>query len=172
MSQTTSHYLNEARVNIFLQRRRIILVAVLAIGTLVCSSIWGFVSRAHNRAYEAAALEPLKLTANPPRVPTAQAPPGLLGPVEVVQFALYDVGIYPRQIHATQGIVGICFEDLSGGMNQLVVRLETGGAPIGVVLRTGPGPRGRNDFRMVPGRYSIFMADHPEMVSTLIVDPQ
>ena len=169
MKQTTSNHLNDEKVEGFPTRSRISSASALVIAALVCCSIWGFVSRTHSRASETTALAPLEVTAN--LGPTAQAPAGPLAPVELVQFALYDVGIYPRQIHATQSNVEICFEDLSGGANHLIVQSETGGAPVGAVLRTGPAARGRNDFRLLPGRYSVFMADHPEIVSTLIVGP-
>jgi hypothetical protein len=95
------------------------------------------------------------------------------GRVQVVRFALYDVGIYPREAHAGQGLVALSFEDLSGGSSELVIDRETGAAPVSVgrVARADNNARGRDDFRLEPGKYRVYVADHPDNQATLIVEP-
>jgi hypothetical protein len=94
------------------------------------------------------------------------------GPVQVVRFALYDVGIYPAEAYAEKGLVGIVFEDLSGGDSEVVVTRETGAAPanVGRVQRLDHNSRGRSDLRLEPGRYEIYVADRPGNRATLIVE--
>jgi len=97
----------------------------------------------------------------------------LRGPVQVVRFTLYDVGIYPRVAHARKGIVGVAIEDLSGGTMGLMIGLQTGQVlvPVGQVLRQLPQWRGRADFQLQPGQYQVSDASHPANRATLIVDP-
>jgi hypothetical protein len=92
--------------------------------------------------------------------------------VQVVRFALYDVGIYPYEAHVEKGLIGILFEDLSGGASEVVVTRETGAAPatVGRVQRVDDNSRGRSDLKLEPGRYQIYVADRPENRATLIVE--
>src|SRR5687768_6852709 len=52
-------------------------------------------------------------------VPTASVQ--RVGPVRVVQFTLYDVGIYPHEARVQPGLVTISIEDLSGASSGLIV---------------------------------------------------
>ena len=141
---------------------------------LSCGAIV-FGVRAHGVARPGAAGSAvLNPVVSPPLRTTGQSSPtAQSGPVQVVRFALYDVGIYPHEVHANKGLVAITFEDLSGGASDLVVERDTGAAPesVGRVLRTDRNARGRNDLRLEPGRYELFVASHPENRATLIVEP-
>lgn len=106
---------------------------------------------------------------------TLQGPAGRLpaGPVQVVRFALYDVGIYPREIHVEKGLVAISIEDQSGGSSGLVVERVEGNvrAPQGRVDRLRGRFRARGELVMAPGRYEIHDAERPGNKALLIVEP-
>lgn len=135
---------------------------------LCCAS---FVARAHSGLRLEAPPSNALAWVRPASPAVAQG--GARGPVQVVQFAVYDVGIYPYEARVSKGLIAITFEDMSGGASDLVVERETGAAleSIGRVLRTDRNARGRNDLRLEPGRYQLFVASHPENRATLIVEP-
>jgi len=89
-----------------------------------------------------------------------------------VKFNLFDVGIYPREVHVSKGLVAISIEDYSGGTSGLVVGRETGNAPdrVGSVERGGKGWRAQNEFQLGPGRYIVHMTDRPDNRALLVVE--
>ncbi|MEK6303427.1 MAG: hypothetical protein AABO41_22180 [Acidobacteriota bacterium] len=146
----------------------------LTLGLIVSCSAAALVSRATNQPMpEPSRRAATNMTAPAPAASVGQGLPGQRGPVQVVRFALYDVGIYPREAHAAKGLVALSFEDLSGGSSYLVIERETGAAPesVGRVQRAGPDARGRNDLRLEPGKYRAYVADRPDNQATLIVEP-
>jgi len=170
MKQSTDD--SKARVNHRTLRNGLFLPVALSSGLFFCTAI-ALITQAYNHsepkpaAIESApAIKPGTLTG------AAQGGPAQQGPVQVVQFAVYDVGIYPYEARVTKGLIAITFEDISGGPSDLVVERETGAAPesVGRVHREH-NPRGRSDLRLDPGRYQVFVADHPQNRATLIVEP-
>ena len=103
------------------RRNAIIFAWLLFVGVLVYCVSLALVTRAHN----AKMLAPKAAVAVAFGAGT-QAGQLKLGPVQVVRFALYDVGIYPHEAQVRKGLVGISFEDLSGGASDVVVTRETG----------------------------------------------
>jgi hypothetical protein len=102
----------------------------------------------------------------PTRLPT--------GPVQVVRFTLYDVGIVPQTAYAQPGLVTIAMEDLSGGTTGLIVERDDEGQArlqVGEVRRKENKRRGQEELRLTPGRYQLYMADRPENRAELIVEP-
>jgi hypothetical protein len=95
------------------------------------------------------------------------------GPVQVVRFTLYDVGIYPSEVHARKGLVAISIEDYSGGTSGLVVDRLTGIARVGIgkVTRQLNQSRARGETLMTPGRYEVYDASRPKNRALLIVEP-
>jgi hypothetical protein len=144
------------------------LLSFLFVGALACCVSLALVTRAHNSMKPAPARPAIIASA----AATTQAGTLERGPVQVVQFALYDVGIYPYEAHVGKGIVAVSFEDLSGGASDVVVARETGAAPetVGLVHHADHNSRGRSDFKLDPGRYQIYVTDHPENRATLIVE--
>lgn len=100
-----------------------------------------------------------------------QGPPQR-GPAQRVRFTLYNSGIFPQEAQARQGRVIIAVEDRAGGDRSLAIERETAGGPeeIGRVRRAAAGPRGREEFRLTPGRYSVYDAARPESRALLIVE--
>src|SRR5258708_19622323 len=94
-------------------------------------------------------------------------------PVQVVRFTLYDVGIYPRQARVNKGLVAITIEDLSGGTSGLVVQRVNGNArqSVGTVHRIQNHSRGQEEIQLEPGNYEVFMANRPNNVAQLVVEP-
>lgn len=140
----------------------------LAITLIFCCA--GFVIRAHSALRSESRHSKPPAAAHPTSPPVAQG--NQRGPVQVVRFALYDVGIYPREAHVAKGLVAVSIEDLSGGSTGLEIERETGNAPerVGRVSREVYA-RGRSDIRLEPGRYRVRMTDHPSNQAVLIVEP-
>jgi len=91
-------------------------------------------------------------------------------PVEVVTFTVYDVAIFPHEVRANQGLIAVEMEDFSGGSTELVVANENGNSLINVKKEEHP-LRGRSEIKLVPGRYQVFDAKHPDKKATLMIEP-
>ncbi len=95
------------------------------------------------------------------------------GPVQLVRFTLYDVGIVPHQTQAQKGAVTLLFEDLTGGSTGLIIERQTGRTP----ERTGQAERaprsryGKQQLRLEPGRYEVYDASRPDNRALLVVEP-
>ena len=152
-----------------LKKGPLILVSILAL--LSCCAGVAFVSHAYiSRDRRETRPSPGAL---PKPSVAVQSGPGAPGPVEVVRFTLYDVGIYPHEAHVGKGLVAITIEDLSGGSSGLVVERQQPGqarVTLGSVQR-GQHWRARNDLRLDPGKYEVYMADRPDNRAVLIVEP-
>lgn len=127
------------------------------------------------RAYNvsrAEALTPLSVTAVKP-IGAAQIKRQAGKAPRFVRFNLYDVGIIPREIHVTQGLLAIAIEDYSGGTSGLVIEREIGSAPqqVGTVGRNAQQVRGKTEITLDPGNYQVYMADHPDNRALLVVEP-
>jgi len=92
------------------------------------------------------------------------------GPVQNVRFTLYDVGIFPREIHVRSGVVALAIEDRTGQTSGLMIERE-GGMGVGQVRRFSDHWRGRGQFRFEAGRYRVFDATRPANQAKLIVEP-
>jgi hypothetical protein len=101
-------------------------------------------------------------------LPQSEAPRGA---EQVVRFTVYDVGIFPREAHASPGWVVIHIEDMSGSSAGLVVQSESR-QTLGQIVRGQRHWRGHGRVRLEPGRYRVFDATRPESQATLIVDAQ
>jgi hypothetical protein len=148
-------------------RKRLAVIAAAAATLSISCTMLAFAARGRQP------IVPAPAAAGGAPVAAVQGGPPQRGPVEVVRFTLYDVGIYPPEAHVDKGNVAIAIEDLSGGESALVIERETGSGrvPAGRVDRIDHHPRGRNDLRMEPGRYQVYMADRPENKAVLIVEP-
>lgn len=125
----------------------------------------------HHRILEAVSSERERLIALPPATP----PPlqsTITGPIEVVQFAIYDVGIYPGETSVKAGKVGISIEDYSGGTSGLIVEKMTGNTPLAIttVLRDDKYMRGRQNLQLTPGTYEVYANERPNNRAKLIVE--
>jgi hypothetical protein len=108
-----------------------------------------------------------------PPAPTSAAPGKRGELVTTLKFNIFDVGIYPRELHASKGLIAITIEDYSGGSPGVIVDRETGGSPqrAGRVDREGTHWRSRGELRLGPGRYRVYMADRPANQALLVVEP-
>jgi hypothetical protein len=147
-------------------RSRRLLPAILLI--LCCA---GFIVRAHSGTTPESRLVKAPAAARPAPPSTAQGKRGEL--VTTVKFNIFDVGIYPRELHASKGLIAITIEDYSGGSPGVIVDRETGGSPqrAGRVDREGTHWRFRGELRLGPGRYRVYMADRPANQALLVVEP-
>ncbi|HZI48460.1 MAG TPA: hypothetical protein VFD75_11740 [Pyrinomonadaceae bacterium] len=95
------------------------------------------------------------------------------GPVQVVRFALYDLGIYPQEARAKPGLVTIAIEDLSGDSSGLSIeRIEAASrVPSGVVSKTTNRLRSRTELFLPEGRYEVSDVTRPDNRALLIVEP-
>jgi hypothetical protein len=96
------------------------------------------------------------------------------GPVQHVRFTVYEVGIYPRQLRARTGIVGISIEDRTGQSVGLLIEKKDGDGrvPIGQVLRPTNQVRGRELFNLPPGNYRVSDITRQASEAELTVEPK
>ena len=95
------------------------------------------------------------------------------GPVQVVRFTLYDVGIEPQEVRAKPGLVTIDIEDLSGDSSGLVIeRVEAAShVPAGLVGKATNRLRSRSELFLPKGRYEVADATRLDNRALLIVEP-
>jgi len=91
--------------------------------------------------------------------------------VQVLRFALYDAGIYPREARVEQGVVVISLVDYTGGSEGLIIEREVNGGRehAGLAKRSGKHWRGRQELKLKHGTYCVYDASRPENRATLIV---
>ena len=108
-----------------------------------------------------------------PATSNGQQPRSTHGPVEVVYFTLYDVGIYPREVKVRAGLIALAIEDLSGGTAGLALTRVVNGQPlrVGLVGRFPNHWRGRSEIRLEAGQYEVFDSSRPNNRATLVVEP-
>jgi hypothetical protein len=152
-------------------KARLKLTGSLIVIALACCSAVTFVSMARNGPQPAYPKSSATLTSSPR---TTQA--SGRGPARFVKFNLFDLGIYPREVHVPKGLLAINIEDYSGGSTGLVVTKETDSAPlrVGNVVRGTGGDaawRGKSEMKLDEGRYVVFMADRPDNRALLVVEP-
>jgi hypothetical protein len=93
--------------------------------------------------------------------------------VQNVRFTIYDVGIYPQEIHVEPGVVAVAIEDRTGKSQGLVIDRDDGNGrvSVGQVQRAPDHWRGRGQVKLEPGRYRVFDKGRPNNQSTLLVEP-
>jgi hypothetical protein len=147
-----------------------------AVVALSCGSI-AFVVRAYNTSSPESRASTVSVL---PKLPAARptSPAVVLSRarelVTTVRFNLFDLGIYPREVHVKKGLLAITIEDYSGGTTGVVVEREAGSARehVGAVQREGASSsRGKNEIRFGPGRYHVYMLDRPANRALLVVEP-
>lgn len=155
-----------------LRSPRWLLAAALA---LSCTSI-AFVVRAYNASSPEARASTVSALPKAPARPTS--PAGVQSKtrelVTTVRFNLFDLGIYPREVHVKKGLLAITIEDYSGGTTGVVVEREVSSAleQVGTVQRqSASSSRGKSEIRFGPGRYQVYMADRPANRALLVVEP-
>ena len=94
------------------------------------------------------------------------------GPVQIVRLTLYDIGIYPQEARAKQGMVTISIEDLSGDSSGLIIeRVDTGSrVRAGLVGKPADRRRSRSELFLPEGRYEVADANRPDNRASLIVE--
>jgi hypothetical protein len=113
--------------------------------------------------------------ASAPKPQTLNTTPNMpvRGPVQVVRFSLYDIGIYPQEAQAKQGMVTISIEDLSGNSSGLIVeRVDTAShVAAGRVSKETNRLRSRSELFLPEGRYEVADATRRNNRALLIVGP-
>src|SRR5215471_12470847 len=116
LSEQLACFLNGSRRRMF---------SLLALILVLCCAGLAIASNAYVAGKRRTVTLPLSTTAAP------QAGPAH-GPVQVVRFALYDVGIYPHEAHVGKGLIAITTEDLSGGSPGVIVEQAVGKSRVSV----------------------------------------
>lgn len=95
------------------------------------------------------------------------------GPVQLVRFTLFDVGIRPSVARARAGRIIVSLEDRSGVVSGLGIERAIGGANVhvGQVRRSPDYRRGKLEMQLEPGRYRVFDSSQPGNRALLIVEP-
>jgi hypothetical protein len=151
--------------------RRRALVFITA--ALICCAAIAMGVRAYHRNASSAEISLAKegLVTQPAAISTPMQSQ-ITGPIQVVQFAIYDVGIYPGEVTLQAGNVGIIIEDFSGETSGLLVEQVAGNSrsQVAAVLRDGQFMRGRQNMKLAAGSYEVFAAERPDRRAKLIVE--
>lgn len=104
------------------------------------------------------------------------APPQLslpAGPVQNVRFALYDAGIYPREMRVRKGRIVVHLVDYTGSSSGLAVERDAVGlrARVGQVTRRNAHWRWQQELNLIPGTYFLSDLVRTQNQATLIVEP-
>ena len=96
-----------------------------------------------------------------------------LGPVQLVRFTVYDVGIYPEEVRVRPGPVTFSIEDLTTSSSGWIVERvdQNPRLRVGVVNRVTNRLRTRAELILLPGRYELSDAIRREVRAELIVEP-
>lgn len=153
----------KAKVRFHNRNGAVVLALILCCAGLVVRANSGL-GTAPGHSKEAAIVEPAS-----PAAPQAKAGERVI----TVRFNLFDLGIYPREVHVPKGLLAITIEDYSGGAPGIVVEREVGlgREQVGAVQREVGLSRGKNNMRLTPGRYQVYMADRPGNRALLVVEP-
>jgi hypothetical protein len=169
MTQHDSNQVGSSAISRIIHNSKYRRAFVLVI--LACCTSVVFAARAHKEA-ESESPDSNGVTAG---ARPASSPATLQGkkPVKVVRFSLYDVGIYPREVHVDQGQIALLIEDYWGSRAGVVVERETESTPqlVGRVEREGPHWRSQKELQLTPGRYQIYMAERPDNRALLVIEP-
>jgi len=94
-------------------------------------------------------------------------------PIQNVRFTLYRESIYPRQLRAQPGRIGIAVEDRTRQSSGLIIQRQTEGStvPVGEVTLPANVFRARAQFGLGAGRYVVFDASQPNNRAELLVEP-
>lgn len=168
MKQNQSRNAVEPNNKIILGHIRLKLAGALIGSALICCSALTLASKALSKPEPALPKSSSALAPAPRVVQSSKREPARL-----VKFNLFDMGIYPREVHISKGLVAISIEDYSGGTSGLVVRRENENAPdrVGSVERGGKGWRAQNELKLEAGRYIVYMTDRPDNRALLVVEP-
>lgn len=152
-----------------LRKRLIRLAAGLPVMVVSTCALAIFIFGAHTEPVTSKVPPKISLSSDA----NSQASAPQRGPVQVVRFTLYDVGIYPRESHVSHGSIAIIIEDLSGGSFGVVIeRQRPGESPVRVgSVQRSQHWRARNDLQLGPGQYEIYVPEHPNNRAVLIVEP-
>lgn len=146
----------------------IFLLMVVAIGVFIKLRSWNVT--ASSKSATPVMARPFPLAAAPTPTPGEGH-----GPINVVRFTLYDVGILPRERHVKNGNVTFAIEDVSGTNSTINIERETGNYSAPLVLleqieQTEKVGRVKKELTLTPGRYWISMTANPNNRALLIVE--
>jgi hypothetical protein len=93
--------------------------------------------------------------------------------VQNIKFTIYDVGIYPQEMSVDAGRIGIAVDDRTGRSAGVSLQRLNGNSaePVGQVQMVADHHRSRGYIKLTPGRYRVVDQSHPQIFSTLIVNP-
>jgi hypothetical protein len=97
--------------------------------------------------------------------------PEVEGPAQIVRFTLYDVGLFPREVHVSPGAVALHLEDVTERSVGLVIQDESA-QQVAQLTRRAQRWRDQIRLRLTPGRYIVFEAEKPRNRATLFVDAE
>jgi len=130
--------------------------------------------RDYHRQPKEEMANPVARTASLPFAAATPAPRRMASSTALaVQFAIYDVGIYPRAVQVKAGLVAISIEDYSGGTAGLMVVRVDGQTftPMGAAVREGSQWRGKTVLELTAGTYEVYSVEQPNNRAKLVVNP-
>ena len=97
------------------------------------------------------------------------------GPISNVRFAIYNNGIYPREVHVVKGAIAVSIEDFSTGTSGVVVDRVEGKSRAGagrVERNSRASWRGKSIIVLEPGQYEVYSTENPDARALMIVEPK
>jgi len=95
------------------------------------------------------------------------------GPVRAVRFTLFEAGIRPAEMRIRAGWVNLLVEDRTNGTSDVALQqvLANERVAVGRIVKNAIRPRGRNAFRLGPGKYQLYDTSRPDNTAVLLVEP-
>jgi hypothetical protein len=115
---------------------------------------------------------------HPLTIPTAVVETGsevqtsTVGPIRTVRFTLFEAGIRPAEMRLKPGLVNLMIEDKTNTAAEVTLQKMVGNdrEALGRIVKT-EDLRGRNTFRLAPGKYQVTDVNRPNITAVLLVEP-
>ena len=95
------------------------------------------------------------------------------GPIRTIRFTLFEAGIRPAEMRIKAGLVNLLIEDRTNTATEVVLQREVANenVAVGRIAKGLTESRGRNTFRITPGKYQLYDSGRPTNTAMLLVEP-
>ena len=147
-------------------RRAVLLVSLIVVSccTVLAFSVWAHTRSALMRGEVSRALTPPVQTSSIPSLPTQR--------MDIEVITIRPTGFERTKITRPKGLFGIAVENRSG-LTNIVLRFDQEGGPrIRQTQLTRQNLNWKDRFDLVPGRYVLTEATHPDWQCNLTITEQ
>jgi len=95
------------------------------------------------------------------------------GPFRTIRFTLFEAGIRPAEMRIKAGLVNLLIEDRTNTATEVVLQKEVANenVAVGRIAKGLTESRGRNTFRLGPGKYRLYDSTRQNNTAVLVVEP-